>query len=317
MTAFDLAIVAGMALIAGWLAYWLRRRRAATRLARLTRASAVARVRAGSDAASGAPGAAVPGGRGSRRTGRGDLGRRAEAALLRRPVTAGGAAIALLCGAALLLAGPVAAVVAALYALMALVTVRRRLVRQEGERRVAALLDAVDATAEGLRAGTIQDGTAAQTSTSAQSPRTNAMVPSAMAAGGTAAGGKAAGRQGRWAEAAAEVAQARLEAAYRLSEALGVPLADLLDRVDADLRSGQALRGGVAAQLSAAQATSAVLLALPLAGLWVGAALNTHPVRQLLHTPLGAACAVVAVALQCGGFLWTVRMVHAATAEVR
>ncbi|MEV8514416.1 hypothetical protein [Dactylosporangium sp. NPDC051484] len=311
MSAFDLAIAAGVALTAGWLAYGLRRRRAATRLARLTRTSAVTRTSAGSDAASAAPGAAVPRGRGSRGTRRGDLGRRAEAALLRRPVAAGGAVIALLTGAALLLAGPVAAVVAALYALMVLVTVRRRLVRQEGERRVAALLDAIDATAEGLRAGTIQDGIAAQTSTSAQTPKTNPMLP--RAAGGRAAGG----RQGRWAEAAAEVAQARLEAAYRLSEALGVPLADLLDRVDADLRSGQALRGGVAAQLSAAQATSAVLLALPLAGLWVGAALNTHPVRQLLHTPLGAACAVVAVALQCGGFLWTVRMVHAATTEVR
>ncbi|MFG2038971.1 type II secretion system F family protein [Dactylosporangium sp. NPDC048998] len=305
MSALDLAIAAGVALTAGWVAYWLRRRRAATRLARLTRVSA-----AGSDA--------VPGGRVARRTRHGDLGRRAGVALLRRPVTAGGAVIALLSGAALLLAGPVAAVVAALYALMALVTVRRRLVRQEAERRVAALLDAVDATAEGLRAGTIQDGAAAQTSTSAQTPKTNALVP--KAAGGKAGDGDrgaAAVRHGRWAEAAAEVAQARLEAAYRLSEALGVPLADLLDRVDADLRSGQALRGGVAAQLSAAQATTAVLLALPLAGLWVGAALNTHPVRQLLHTPLGAACAVVAVALQCGGFLWTARMVHAATTEVR
>jgi tight adherence protein B len=113
------------------------------------------------------------------------------------------------------------------------------------------------------------------------------------------------------------VAQARLDAAYRLSEGLGVPLADLLDQVDADLRAGQALRGGVAAQLSSAQATAVVLLALPAAGLWVGAALGTHPVRQLLHTPLGAACAVSAVALQCGGFLWTSGMVHAATSEVR
>jgi tight adherence protein B len=116
---------------------------------------------------------------------------------------------------------------------------------------------------------------------------------------------------------AADVAGARLDAAYRLSETLGVPLADLLDRVDADLRSGQTLRGGVAAQLSSAQATAVVLLALPVAGLWVGAALGTHPVRQLLHTPLGAACAVAAAALQCGGFLWTGAMVRAATSEVR
>ncbi|MGI5246540.1 hypothetical protein [Dactylosporangium sp. CA-139066] len=277
MSALDLAVATGMALFAGWMVYLLRGRRAAARLARVTRAAAAKPpVR---------PGRA------------GVLARRGRRALLRRPITASAAVVCLATGSALLAAGVVAAAVAGIYALMALIAVRRHLVRQEAEHTVTTLLDAVDTATEELRAGTIPDGVAA-----------------ARRTGGPGVSG---GRRAIWAEAAAEVAQARLDAAYRLSESLGVPLADLLDRVDADLRSGQTLRGGVAAQLSSAQATAAVLLALPAAGLWVGAALGTHPVHQLLHTPLGATCAVTAVALQCGGFVWTSGMVQAATSEVR
>ncbi|GAA2385925.1 hypothetical protein [Dactylosporangium salmoneum] len=278
MTPVDLALTAGAALTAGWAVYLLRRRGAARRLARLTRAAVTAEESPTRGSTSGLTG-----------------GRRAERVLLRRPVPATAAVVALLAGPALALAGPVAALVAALYALMALIALRRRLARREAEQRVAALLDALDTTTEELRAGIIPDGAAAAR---------GARGPHPM-------------RRARRAGAAVEVAGARLDAACRLSEALGVPLADLLDRVDADLRSGQALRIAAAAQLSAAQATTVVLLALPLAGLWVGAAIGTHPARQLLHTPLGAACAVVAVTLQCGGFLWTGRMVQGATAEVR
>ncbi|WP_432983782.1 type II secretion system F family protein [Dactylosporangium sp. CA-233914] len=183
---------------------------------------------------------------------------------------------------------------AAAYAAMAVVTVRRRLVRRDAERLVAALLDAVDATAEGLRAGALPDGDPAREGTRSRPDPAE-----------------------RWAGAVAHVARARLDAAYRLHEALGVPLVDLLERVESDLRAGQAVRAGMAVQLSAAHATAAVLLLLPVAGLWVGAALGTRPLWLLLHTPLGAACAVTAAAMQCGGFLWTARMVHAATAEVR
>ncbi|WP_432833923.1 type II secretion system F family protein [Dactylosporangium sp. CA-092794] len=290
MSAVDLAIAAGVALTAGWVWFWLHRRGPRARLARLTRTA-----RIGAATASAASGTRPTAGNGMQRR---RLAERAGRALLRRPVAAVGAVMALNAGVAVLFAGPVAAVVAALYTLMALVAARRALLRRDGERAVAALLDTIDATAEGLRAGTIPDAAAAA----------GELLPAPP----TPPAGSGPGRSAE----AAQVARARVRAAYRLSESLGVPLADLLDRVDADLRTGQALRGGVAAQLSAAQATAGVLLALPVAGLWVGAALGTHPAHQLLHTPLGAACAVVAVALQCGGFLWTGRMVHAVTAEV-
>ncbi|MEV6932041.1 hypothetical protein AB0M46_47180 [Dactylosporangium sp. NPDC051485] len=235
MTPVDLALAAGAALTAGWAAYLLRRRGAARRLVRLTRAAVPTEPSTRGYFTPDRSPAPNPGRRGS-------LGRRAGRALLRRPVLTTAAVVALLAGPALALSGPVAALVAALYALMALVALRRRLVRREAEQRVAALLDALDTTTEELRAGIIPDGAAAARGVRGASPTRPT-------------------RPARQAEAAAEVAGARLDAACRLSEDLGVPLADLLDRVDADLRSGQALRIAVAAQLSAAQATTVVLLA--------------------------------------------------------
>ncbi|MEV4507572.1 hypothetical protein AB0K00_01250 [Dactylosporangium sp. NPDC049525] len=125
-----------------------------------------------------------------------------------------------------------------------------------------------------------------------------------------------AGRRRRE-DAAVAVALARLEAAHRVSEALGTPLADLLDQVEADLRAGHALRLNLAAQTSGAQTTTTLLVGLPAAGLWLGAGIGVDPVGQLLHTPLGAACAITAVALQCAGLLWTGRMVRSVVSEVR
>lgn len=112
-------------------------------------------------------------------------------------------------------------------------------------------------------------------------------------------------------------ALARLEAAYRISGVLGTPLADLLDRVDADLRAQQRLRLNVQAQLAGAQATSVLLAALPVVGLALGGAMGFDPVAQLLHTPVGGACAVLAALLQCSGLAWTGRLVRGATAGVR
>jgi tight adherence protein B len=112
-------------------------------------------------------------------------------------------------------------------------------------------------------------------------------------------------------------ALARLEAAYRISEALGTPLADLLDRVDADLRAQQRLRLTVQAQTAGAQATSVLLAGLPVVGLALGGAMGFDPVAQLLHTPVGGTCAVTAALLQCGGLAWTARLVRGATAGVR
>ena len=306
MSAVDLALSAGVVLTTGWL-FFLRRRRARARLARLSRSGPVAASR-----------------RSARRPARLGvrLGVRAAAALVERPVATTVAGAALVGGALLLLAGPVAAVVIVLYVVLALAAGHRRLARKAADQALTDLLDAIDTAAGELRAGIV-----ASADLDGFRPR----HPEGDGAGRVDGAGRrvtdrraaqrAASRTERRArrlgDAAIAVAVARLEAAHRVSSALGMPLADLLDRVDADLRSAQALRVNITAQTSSAQATAVLLLGLPLVGLWLGAALGVDPVGQLLHTRLGAGCALIAVALQCAGLLWTSRMVRGVTTEVR
>jgi tight adherence protein B len=96
----------------------------------------------------------------------------------------------------------------------------------------------------------------------------------------------------------------RVTAAVSLSRTLGAPLADLLERVEQDLRASLRLRALVAAQTSGVRATVALLAGLPIAGTAIGAGLGVSPLDALLHTAFGAACAVGAVALQAAGLAW-------------
>jgi tight adherence protein B len=301
VTAIDLAFAAGFVMTGLCALVWLRRRRPGARLARLSRDAA-----APSSVSSGVL-LSVP-----------KLNGRAAAVLTTRPVASLVAVVALAGGAALLIAGPVAAVVAALYASVAVLGGHRHLVRRAADRALSDLLDVIDAAAGDLRAGIVPGGPII---VSDRTGRPNAAFDGAgrRDSGADRAADRfgTRARAGRREDAAVQVAMARLDAAHRISEALGTPLADLLDRVDADLRAGQALRVNVAAQTSGAQVTTVLLVGLPVVGLWIGAGIGADPVGQLLHTPLGAACAIVAVALQCAGLLWTGRMVHAVTTEVR
>ncbi|GAA3236953.1 type II secretion system F family protein [Dactylosporangium siamense] len=315
MNAVDLALAVGGAMTAGFGLLLLRRRRARTRLDRLSRHRRTA---------------------GARR--RRPTKDRLAAALVERPgvvVTAGGAVAG---GIGLLGGGPVAAVLSAAYATVALIGIRHHLTRRAADRAVAELLDAIEDAVGDLRAGVVPYATAAPYpggadvelyAAAGDRPGLGATVRRIWEAadeGGHRAGtgdpvlpaGPSPGGRGRRREdAAVSVALARLEAARRVSEALGTPLADLLDQVEADLRAGQALRLNLAAQTSGAQTTTTLLVGLPAAGLWLGVGIGVDPVGQLLHTPLGAACGITAVALQCAGLLWTGRMVRSVVAEVR
>jgi tight adherence protein B len=186
--------------------------------------------------------------------------------------------------AGVLTGGPVAAAITAVYlGLVAAACLGHRRSRFMARQRTQ-VLDAIATVAADLRAG------------SSPSAALAAAVSALGDVTGSGPGGSAAPADRLIARAAA-----RLSAAWQVSEGLGAPLADLLDRVEADLRSAERVRLIAAAQTAGARATTWLLASLPLAGVAVGFSMGVDPVHSLLHTRLGGACAVAALAFQCGG----------------
>jgi tight adherence protein B len=184
--------------------------------------------------------------------------------------------------AALLAGGPVAGTVAAVYAALAGRALRRRSARRRTATARSAALDDLVALAADLRAG---------------------LPP--VAAHRLELTPAAAGRPGP----APADRLARLTASvWRLAERTGAPAADLVERIEADARAADRAVAKAAAQGAGAQATAMLLAGLPLGGIGLGVGIGADPVRVLLHTPIGAACAIGAVLLQCGGLLWADRL---------
>jgi tight adherence protein B len=97
-------------------------------------------------------------------------------------------------------------------------------------------------------------------------------------------------------------------AVWRLAERTGAPAAELVERIEADARAADRGRASAQAQAAGAQATALLLAALPLGGIALGYGIGVDPLQVLLHTALGAACAIGAVLLQCAGLLWADRL---------
>nr|WP_245675631.1 hypothetical protein [Micromonospora halophytica] len=97
-------------------------------------------------------------------------------------------------------------------------------------------------------------------------------------------------------------------AAVRLADRTGAPLAELLERVEADARAFDRGLAAASAQAAGARATALLLAALPLGGIGLGYGIGADPLAVLLHTPVGAVSAVTAMVLQIAGLLWTERL---------
>jgi tight adherence protein B len=193
-------------------------------------------------------------------------------------------ATAALAGAAGWLAGgPVAATAVAVYAALAATGLLRRRTAGRRSEAVVRALDATAALAADLRAGATPAGAL------------SAALPAISPPAGS--GGAEVDRLGR-----------RVSAAWAVSEAAGAPLADLLDRLALDAWSRDRIRQAAAAQAAGVAATAWLLAALPLAGIGVGYGMGADPLRVLLHTPTGAGCALLALALQVAGLAWSRRL---------
>ncbi len=195
--------------------------------------------------------------------------------VLRRPRLATAITITVAAAAALPLTGPVGAVVAGIYASLALghAMRRRRAALDDTARSLA--LDAVAGLAADLRAGA------------------NPVVA--------------------WAAARAAVERVplireRTATGWRVADATGAPVADLLDRLQRDLRAVERVRLAATAHAAGIRATAVLLALLPLVGIGLGYGMGGDPLRVLLHTPLGAACAITATLLHLAGFGWAGRL---------
>lgn len=103
-----------------------------------------------------------------------------------------------------------------------------------------------------------------------------------------------------------------VHAAQRLAASTGAPLADLLERLEAQCRAADRADAAAHAQAAGAQLTAVLLAALPVGGIGLGYLIGVDALRVLLHTPTGAACACGAAVLQAAGLAWTRRLLRPA-----
>jgi tight adherence protein B len=211
--------------------------------------------------------------------------------------------------AGLLLAGPVAAVAFAGYGTL---TARALLRRQAGRRADRARrhrLDQLCGLAADLRAGLPVPVVAERLTLG----RPGALAPFGRkeSAAGDGSDGPDLGRKGAVTgdgPGGSDRLERLARAAVRLADRTGAPLAELLERIEADARSSDRGLAAAAAQAAGARATALLLAALPLGGIGLGYGIGVDPVAVLLHTPVGGACAVVAIALQITGLFWAERL---------
>jgi len=210
------------------------------------------------------------------------------------------ASLAALAGVAGLAAGgPVGSAIAVGYAgLLVRGWRRRRRARSDGLETGRAL-DALGALAADLRAGLPPVAGGEESAPDRQLPGHVSAVPG---------GQPATADRPMWRASRARRLAGLAGAAIQLAAATGAPLADLLDRIEADARLADRAAASATAQAAGAQATAWLLAALPLGGVALGYGLGVDPLAVLLRTPLGAGCAVAALLLQITGLLWAERL---------
>ncbi|WSN11621.1 hypothetical protein OG792_01385 [Micromonospora sp. NBC_01699] len=250
---------------------------------------------------------------GTRHAGAGDTGRAVSGrriAVLGRRIAAPGwvdgapkrvvvvvAGFAAVVGA--VLAGPVAGFAALAYGGLAVRAALRRRTGRAAERARRRQLDKLCALAADLRAGL---------------PITNAFAPDPDSV--PPAGTPSPARTTSTATGPAERIDGLARAAVRLAEQTGAPLADLLERIEADARAMDRGLAAAAAQAAGARATAMLLAGLPLGGIALGYGIGVDPLAVLLRTPIGAGCAVGAILLQLAGLAWADRLAGSALRAV-
>ncbi|MCU1591639.1 MAG: hypothetical protein JWP11_2895 [Frankiales bacterium] len=210
--------------------------------------------------------------------------------------------------AALMIAGPTAALLAAGVVLLVRRTATARRRRAEAATERARALDALSLLAAELGSGR----TAADSLGAAAGVATGPSGEALAAAAATARlGGDVVGAL-RVEDSAVSRELRALAACWQVCVEAGSGLAAAVQRLEEGLRAAETQRRAVAAELAGPRATGQLLAVLPLAGIGLAAALGAHPVRLVLHTTLGLVCLAVGLALDGLGVLWTRRLARGA-----
>jgi len=222
---------------------------------------------------------------------------------------AGVPAAAALAGSLASTAGPVAGVVAG--TLTAVLVRRWQQGRRTAEagRRGAAELELLSAFAAELRAGR-QPGMAL--ALVAPSGPAGSRLAEATAAAGLGGDVATALRHG----APDSATFSRLAVAWEVSTRAGAPLADLVNRVEAEVRAGQEQRLKAEVELAGARATGGLLAGLPILGVILGQLMGAAPLHVLLHTPAGALCCAGGLTLELAGLAWVGRLTAVASGRL-
>jgi tight adherence protein B len=219
----------------------------------------------------------------------------------RSPRRAAGAAVLTGAAAGLMVAGPVAGLVLAIYVALGARAVIRRTRRRRALAARSRSLDNLNALAADLRAGLPVASDPMAAGPAASDPTAS----DAAASDATASCSVDEPSDPRLAELTAAV--------WRLAEQTGAPAADLVERIEADARAGDRARATAAAQAAGAQATALLLAGLPVGGIALGYGIGVDPLQVLLETPVGGVCLIAAAALQSAGLLWADRLSTGAT----
>jgi tight adherence protein B len=185
---------------------------------------------------------------------------------------------------------------------------RRRATGRDGERRRAAVIEAVFAMSAELRAG----ATPAQAIHAAATGAGPLRAGLAAVAGALRAGAAPAPELRGLAETPDCGRLRHVAAAWEVSDRSGAQIADVLDRLGAAFDADESVARELAAMLSGPRATMTLLAGLPALGIALGESVGAHPLALLVHRPLGWALMAAAAGLDTLGLLWTARIVRGA-----
>ncbi|ORM26840.1 hypothetical protein [Williamsia sp. 1135] len=224
----------------------------------------------------------------------------------------------------LVLVGAGAALAAAMAAAMTQVLLVSRRRERAGAAEMARLLAALEVMVSELRVGAHPAHACRQAAQDCGGPAdagTAEMLQ--MMAGRAALGGDVAAgieqAEGHYSESSSGSgatgfhAWQRIAVAWRTAEQYGLPMAELLTSVRADLLARHRFKTRTAAALAGAKATALVLALLPILGILLGQAMGAAPVAVLLGGGIGGVLLVVGVGLVCAGLLWSRRIVGKVT----